>query len=230
MEFAGTDFTVSENDPSGAATITVRLNRNGNNNQTVTVQYFTSTGSATPNQEYTPIAESENRTLTFGPGETIKTFPVAITNDAIAENTETVGLVLSSPTNAVPGAATTATLSIVDDDSAGTVQFSSGTYGVSESSGSVTLTVLLNRTGSTSAPVTVDYTTLAGSAGPDRFVPTSGTISFAAGSSVATVTVAIRNDTIVQPPQTFSVQLTNAVNASLGTLPRRPSQSRTTMV
>jgi hypothetical protein len=225
VEFAGTDFSVNENDPSGVATITVRLNRRGNTSDTVTVQYFTETGSATPNEDYTPISSASNSRLTFQPGETIKTFPIRIINDNIPENTETVRLVLANPTNATLGANSTATLSILDDDSAGTVQFSSSNYSVMENGGSVSLTVILNRTGNTNAPVRVNYRTVGGSATESRqngceqgadFVRTSGTLTFAPGSAVATLSVPVCNDTIVEPPESFLVILTDAENASLG--------------
>ncbi|MGI8819956.1 MAG: Calx-beta domain-containing protein [Chthoniobacterales bacterium] len=214
VEFAGTDFSVNEQ--VGNALVTVRLNRGGDTSQIVTVQYFTTTGSATPGDDYTPVSPGSNSRLTFGPGETIKTFTIPIVNDTIPEDTETIGLVLANPTNATLGANATATLSILDNDAAGTVQFSSANYSVYENAGSVTLTVLLNRTGNTNTAVTVGYTTVAGSATTDRFVETSGTITFAPGSAVQTITVPIRNDAIIQPPQSFSVVLRNPSNAQLG--------------
>lgn len=223
VEFAGRDFSVNEN--AGSAQVTLRLNRVGDTSQVVTVQYFTETGSATPNQDYTPVTPASNSRVTFGPGETIKTFSIPIVNDSTPENTETIGLTLANPTNASLGSNSTATLAILDDDSAGTVQFSTSFYSVSESSGFVTLTVLLNRTGNTSAPVSVNYTTVPGSAAQDRFVQTSGTLNFASGSSVATITVPVNNDTIIEPAQTFSVQLSNPINASLG----NPSFATVTM-
>lgn len=214
VEFVSSNYTASED--TGTATITVRLNRVGDQNQIVTVQYFTDTGSATPGLDYTAISSSSNKKLTFNAGETLQTFPVTIINDSLVENTETVGLVLANPTGATLGSGAVSTLGIIDDDTAGTVQFSSGTYSVSESAGSVTLTVLLNRTGNTSSTVSVTYQTVAGSAGSSRFVPTSGTLTFASGSAVGTITVPVLNDTVVEPPQSFTVVLSNPVNATLG--------------
>ncbi len=214
LEFAGTDFSVNEQ--SGDAVVTVRLNRGPDTSQTVSVQYFTEARSATPGDDYTPISAASNSRLTFGPGETIKTFSIPIVNDSLPENAETIGLILANPTNATLGTNATASLSILDDDAAGTVQFSSANYSVFESSGSVTLTVLLNRTGNTNSAVSVGYTTVPGSATADRFVPTNGTINFAPGSAVATITVPIRNDAIIQPPQSFGVVLLNPSNAQLG--------------
>ena len=53
--------------------------------------------------------------LTFAPGDTIGTFTVPIINDAGQENTETLMLDLSNPTNAILGSTNPATLTITDD-------------------------------------------------------------------------------------------------------------------
>ena len=82
----------------------MRVNRVGDQNQVVTVQYFTETGSATPGQDYTAISSGSNKTLAFNAGETLKTFAVTILNDSLVENTETVGLVLANPAGATWGA------------------------------------------------------------------------------------------------------------------------------
>ncbi len=214
VEFVSTTYSASEN--AGTASITVRVNRVGDQNQVVTVQYFTETGSATPGQDYTAISSGSNKRLTFSAGETLKTFTVTLLNDTLVENTETVGLVLANPTGATLGSLAVSSLAILDDDTAGTVQFSSPAYSVSENAGAITLTVLLNRTGSTTSPVSVQYQTVAGSADGSRFIQTSGTLTFAPGAAVGTITVPVLNDTVVQPPQSFTVELSNPVNATLG--------------
>jgi cell shape-determining protein MreC len=218
VEFSGEEYSVREDNTAGAA-ITVRLERSANQNSTVTVRYFTGTGTATPGQDYTAISEGSGHTLTFLPGETTKTFVVPILNDHLVEDNETVGLFLSNATNANLGSRSNAILDIVDDDSAGVVQFSSANYAVFESAGSVSLPVILNRTGDTNSEVTVDYATAAGSATNGRFVPTNGTLSFAPGASVATITVPIINDSVIETLQTFQVLLSHPQNASLGNFP-----------
>ncbi|MBA3961034.1 MAG: hypothetical protein H0X40_03925 [Chthoniobacterales bacterium] len=214
VEFVSSNYTVGES--AGTANVTVRVNRVGDPNQVVTVQYFTETGSATPGQDYVAITSASNKRLTFNAGETLKTFPITILSDTLVENTETVGLVLANPTGATLGTTSTATLAILDDDSAGTLQFSSANYSVLESAGAITLTVLLDRTGSTNTAVSATYQAIPGSAGTTRFTPVSGTVNFAPGVSVATITVPILNDKVVEPPQSFTVVLTNPVNATLG--------------
>ena len=68
-----------------------------------------------------------------------------------------------------------------------------------------------------SSTVTVDYGTADGSAlaGPD-YVATSGTVTFDAGQQTAQVTPAVVGDTTHEDTEAFSVQLGNAVGATIG--------------
>ena len=62
----------------------------------------------------------------------------------------------------------------------------------------------------------MDYATANGTAtsGSD-FVAGSGTITFAPGITTASITVAVNGDTAIEPSETFVVNLTNPVNATL---------------
>ncbi|MFL6211598.1 MAG: PQQ-dependent sugar dehydrogenase [Pyrinomonadaceae bacterium] len=55
-------------------------------------------------------------TLNFAAGETTKTFNIPLIDDAFVEGNETLTLRLSNPSNAALGAQTTATLTIMDND------------------------------------------------------------------------------------------------------------------
>ena len=67
-----------------------------------------------------------------------------------------------------------------------------------------------------SVTVAVDYTTVDGTAtaGSD-FATTSGTLTFAPGQTSQTITVLVRGDTTIEPVETFTVQLSNAIHASI---------------
>lgn len=111
LAFASATHTVGES--AGSQTVTV--NRTGGSTGTVTVGYSTVAGSATAGSDYTVTTG----TLSFGPGETSKTFLVPILNDAINESTESFSVVLSNATGgATLGAPSTAAVSITDDDPA----------------------------------------------------------------------------------------------------------------
>ena len=80
----------------------------------VTVQYDTADGTAmTADGDYEAVTGG---TLTFAPGETVKSVGVTVRGDTKAESDETFTLILSAPVNATLGTAT-AVGTIRDDDS-----------------------------------------------------------------------------------------------------------------
>lgn len=129
LSFSASNYSVNEGDVF--ATITV--NRSGDASGVSTVDFSSSNLTATQVRDY----QVANGTLSFAAGETSKTFRVLIVNDAYAEGDETVSLTLSNPTGGTLSAPTTATLTIVDNDSAGTTspvsrQFVSNLVGAEE--------------------------------------------------------------------------------------------------
>ena len=100
------------NESSGALSFTLSLDRPLTTR--VTVDYKTSDGTARAGSDY----ESTTGTLAFDPGETSKTIPVPIIDDAHDEGSETFTLTLSNPTpgRAVNLADATATGSISNAD------------------------------------------------------------------------------------------------------------------
>ncbi|TMQ18330.1 MAG: hypothetical protein E6K82_20305, partial [Candidatus Rokuibacteriota bacterium] len=95
-EFAGTvQFSApgySASDRSGVAMVSIT--RTGGTASDVTVQYTTSDGSATAGADYVPTSG----TVSFGLGETSKTFAVPLIAPATPKPTESVRLTLSDPT------------------------------------------------------------------------------------------------------------------------------------
>jgi uncharacterized delta-60 repeat protein len=108
ISFSISDFYTDED---GANAVIQVVRRNGSAD-TVTVNYATSAGTAVPANDYTNVSG----TLTFAPGETAQTFVVPIADDQIADTNRTVTLTLSSPVKATLGAQSTATLTILDNE------------------------------------------------------------------------------------------------------------------
>ena len=108
IEFSATRYTVIEG--SSAATIDVR--RLGNISSAVTVDYAASNGTATA-ADYVGVTGK----LIFAPGESTKAFTVAMRQDVLVEDDETIQLSLSNPSgSAVLGGYRQATLILVNDD------------------------------------------------------------------------------------------------------------------
>lgn len=96
------------------------------------------------------------------------------------------------------------------------VQFSATSFEVNESQGTATVTVALDQ--ASASPVSVNYTTMDGSAtaGSD-YAATSGTLTFAAGETSKTFTVTILNDSVAEGDETVGLMLSSPSGAVLGT-------------
>ncbi|HEY0601486.1 MAG TPA: Calx-beta domain-containing protein [Herpetosiphonaceae bacterium] len=207
---------VSVHENAGKATLTVRLN--GPSSSTVTVDYATSDNTAKAGSDYTAISG----TLTFDPGQTMKTFEVPILDDLLGEPNESFAVNLSNPTNAGFIATSIATVTINANDM---VSFGASTYRVTENTALAAITVRLN--GPASSTVSVNYSTSDGGAvaGGD-YTATSGTLTFDPGQTTKTFEVSIADDTIDEANELVMIDLKSPVNAVLGP----PSSTTLTIV
>jgi hypothetical protein len=100
---------------------------------------------------------------------------------------------------------------------AGSVQFSVSSIQVIEDIGALTVTVL--RTGGTAGNLTVEYSTVDGTAiGGQDYTPSSGTLTFAGGETSKTLQIPILDDAPTEPDEKFTVELRNPSSLeSLGT-------------
>ena len=171
-----------------------------------TVYYETRDGTALAGEDYRAVSG----TLTFAPDESGRIVPVALLDDDRDEPPETFGVVLLSPTNAGiarPDAYGT----IIDDDDppAMSVGAASGVEGD-------TLRFPVRLDAASAFAVEVDYETrdLAAVAGED-YGEISGTLTFAPGATARMLTVALLDDALDEPEETFAVTLWSSINANL---------------
>ena len=180
----------------------------------VTVDYATADGTATAGSDYT----STSGTLTFNAGTTSQTISVSIADDETDESDETFTLTLSNAAGADLGTSTaTGTITnravVVETTPALSVADGNGKEG---DDSSITFTVTLDEAASGS--VTVDYATSDGTADAgDDYTATSGTLTFNAGTTSKTISVSIEDDVENESDETFTVTLSNASGADLGT-------------
>ena len=201
------DVTVAED--SGTAQFTVTLDDTAD--QSVTVAYATTDGTAEAGSDYTTTAG----TLTIEPGSVTGTISVPILDDDIDEPGESFVVVLSNATNAtINDAEGSATITDNDEPPADAPALSIDDVTVAEDEGTARFTVTLDN--SYDEPVTVAYATSDGTAesGSD-YTATSGTLTLDAGSMTGTISVPVLEDTIDELDETFSVTLSTAVNATI---------------
>ncbi|MEO8216430.1 MAG: Calx-beta domain-containing protein [Acidobacteriota bacterium] len=181
--------------------------------QDISAFYSTTDGTATNPSDYI----STGGQLSWPAGTTRQFVNVPLVGDFDIEADETFTVSLS---NAVHSyfCRQQATGTIINDDSPGTIQFSSASYAVAENipGGLATITVL--RIGGAGGPASVDYATSDGTAvSPADFGATSGTLNFGPGETSKTFSVSIVNDPTDEPNENLSLTLSAPTGATLGT-------------
>jgi hypothetical protein len=209
LQFEATEAAADET----SGQVVLKVVRTNGSAGTVTVAYATQNGSALAGTDYTQTSG----TLTFAPEETTKEITIPILDDQVVEGTESFLVRLSSPTGrAILGGQLTSTVTIRDDDSNGKLQFDKAAYAVGEADGSAILTVV--RSGGSIGAVKVKYAVTGGTAvaGAD-YTLAGGTLEFAAGELEKQITVAIIDDTIIEPLETIKIELSSPIGgAALG--------------
>ena len=209
------DATVEEGE-----TARFEVTLTGTSTQTVTVAYATVGGTAIQGTDY----EAASGTLTFAAGTTTPQFiPVVTTEDTADEPDEAFTVRLSSPSNAT----------LADDSGAGTIEDDDEGDGNGDNGGDPSLPTLsiadaaaavegetarftVTLSPASEETVTVGYQTHQGSAHTSLdFVGTSGTLTFTAGVTEQFIDVQTSEDTTDEPEESFTVALSEPINATL---------------
>ncbi|MBD2250600.1 M10 family metallopeptidase C-terminal domain-containing protein [Nostoc parmelioides FACHB-3921] len=195
---------------SGTSNTTFTVTLSAASEKAITVNYGTANGTATAGSDYT----ARTGTLTFNPGDTSKTFTVAVTGDTTIEANETFFVNLSNATNATISD-NQALATIVNDDTATLPTLSINDITVVEGQTSqAVLTVTLSS--ASNQAVTVNYTTATGTATANTdYTSRSGTLTFAVNTTTATITIPILNDNLNEVNETFRVNLSSPTNATI---------------
>ena len=196
-EGTGAEFVVSLNAASG---------------KTVTVTYATGDDTAEADADYTAVPGTE---LTFTAGQTAKTITIATLDDDLDEDAETFTVTLRAPDNATLAAdKTTATGTINDDNDAAPQVGITGPPAVTEGTGAEFVVSLNAASGK---PVTVTYATGddTAKAGADYTAVLGTELTFTAGQTAKTITIATLDDDLDEDAETFTVTLRAPGNAEL---------------
>ena len=209
--FAINDVNVSE----AAGTVTFTVTKTGATDVASSVTYTAADASALTPGDYAAGANPLTGVLNFAAGVTTQTIVLNITNDTVAELTETFNVNLSAAVNATIGDSQ-GVATIADDDGAPT--FSINDVTVNEGAGTVTFTV--TKSGATALTTTVDYAVAPNSAVTpgDYAAGTSaltGTLSFASGVTTQTIVLSITDDAVFELSESFNVNLSAPTNAAI---------------
>ena len=213
IQFSSSTYSVNENGSNAIITATRTSGVSG----AVSVTYSTTDGVATENTDYTSVSG----TLTWADGDSAdKTFNIPINNDTEQEENETLSVNLAGITGGASLGSSSATLTIIDDDTSimlvETLSLSAASYSVDETVG--TLNIEIIRTGSVGA-ASVDFSTTDTSAisGID-YNSNVGTLRWVDGGSESkTIVLDIIDNSLFEGDKTFNIELSNAVGASLVT-------------
>ena len=194
----------------GTPNLVYTFTRTGPTTNALTVNYGI-TGTATNGTDYATIGTS----VTFTAGSSTATVTLNPTPDTVIEANETVALTLATGTGYTIGTTTAVTGTITDDDSP-TITLAVAPASVLEN-GTLNLVYTFTRTGATTSALTVNYS-IGGIATNGTDYTTIGTsVTFAAGSTTATVTVDPTADTIIEDNETVALTLATGTGYTIGT-------------
>src|ERR1019366_320120 len=204
VKFVSSTYSVPKNKVDGFANI--QITRQGSTSGSCTVNFATDTnGTAVVGTDYTPT----NALITFNPGVTNMTIQIAITNNLLPEGNRTVTMSLTNAVNSLLASPSNATLTIIDTVQApGNLFFAATNFTAKASDGVAYLTVL--RTNGTSGSVSVNYSTVPGTALPGfNYVTTTGTLTFNDGDTNKTFTIPVVNNPVAQSAVSLTVNLSD---------------------
>ena len=216
--------TITDDDPMPALSIgdvAVTEGDAGTTDATFTVSLDAPSGRPSAPATQPPRARRPRRptsaatgTVNFAAGEDARTITVAVNGDLTDEIDETFAVNLSAPVNATitdaEGAGT-----ITDDDAPPSLSVSD--VSVTEGNGSAVSAVFTVSLSSASGKtVNVDHATADGTAtAPADYAAGTGSLTFTPGQTNKTVTVIVAGDSLDEIDETFTLNLSNAVNATI---------------
>ncbi|NNC96850.1 MAG: tandem-95 repeat protein, partial [Gammaproteobacteria bacterium] len=202
------DVTIVETD-SGTLNMVFTVSLDQTSPINISVDFVTTDITATAGSDYTAVSG----TLTFAPGITTQTITVPVIADTLVEDDETFTIDLSNPSNGniidSQGLAT-----ITDDDQAGlSVSDATLTEGNSGNTDMI-FTVSLDQPLTQDVTVDVNTVDVTATAGTD-YIAVASTVTIPAGQTEVTVNVPVIGDTDVEGDETFTLELSNPVNADI---------------
>jgi large repetitive protein len=205
-----TDAKILEGD-SGETVLRASVKLSVPSSDQITVGYQTVSGTATNNNvDFGQVSGG----LMFNPGTQIRSIDIKIIGDQLHEANETFFIKLVDPMYATIADGQGAFI-IIDNDPPPTLSISN--VSVRETnSGAINAVFTVKLSEISGRGVKVNYTTANGTATADSdYTSKFGTLPILAGRATGVITVPIQGDALVEANETFFVNLTAPVNASI---------------
>jgi uncharacterized repeat protein (TIGR01451 family) len=204
------DVTIPEGD-AGTSQVTFTVTLNGSALQPVSVEWTLTAGTATCcGVDFS----GPDGSFTFPVGVTTRTIQATIFGDTRYEPDETINVTLFNATNATISDAL-GVGTIVNDDPA--PSFTINDVSLTEgNAGTVNAIFTVTLNGLSDVPASVNYTTANGTASSlSDYTAAAGVLNFAPGVTTQQFVVTVNGDTALEGNETFTVDLTSAVNATI---------------
>ncbi|HEX7314813.1 MAG TPA: Calx-beta domain-containing protein [Pyrinomonadaceae bacterium] len=194
---------------TGTTPAVFKVRLNSVSERSISVSYSTINGTATPPQDYVAVSGS----LTFAPGETVKTVGVPVHGDVVPEPEENFFFRVDSPGEGGQVFSSSTSGQIFDDDGAPGVHFASASYEVAETAGHLDVRVV--RRGDTTAPVSIEYRMGSFVASAHDYTPVNGRLDFAPGETEKSIVFLVNDDAFVEEPEPVTLLLDGEATGTL---------------
>ncbi|MEB3191784.1 MAG: glycoside hydrolase family 9 protein [Snowella sp.] len=215
-----TVVTVTLNPPSvqedGLTNLVYTFTRTGEVTNPLTVNY--SVGGTATTADYTGTAPGTGKIITFAANSATATLTIDPSVDTTVETDETIVLTLLTGTGYTVGTTTAVTGTITNDDLP-SITLAVAPASVAED-GTTNLVYTFTRTGPTTSTLTVNYGITGTADATDYTGATPGTgktITFAANSATATLTIDPTADTTIEANDTVALTLATGTGYTIGT-------------
>ncbi len=195
----------SISESSGNALVTI--SRTGNTSAVGSLQFETSSGTATANLDYSP----RSGVISFLAGERSTTISIPILDDTLFEGAETFSIRISSPDGVSGhlGGPASHTITVISEDRPSIIEFALPASSEMEGDGTAQISVIRGGNSSTTASVvfsTADGSAIAGT----HYTANSGTIMFEPGETQKVIQVAILDNFRPDTAKSFLVRLSSS--------------------
>ena len=204
--FAAPASSTLESD--GAVRVPVTLSRPATTN--LSVDYFITAGSALAGVDF----EAADGSLVFQPGDSVRTIPVRLLDDALVEPNETLYLTLMPTAGLLTNSVGRHLLSIVDDDLP-TISISSTDTNAAEAGDSAVVT--LSRSGPTNNALTINLGRAGTATAGTDYTGINSTAVVPAGETSVSLTFNATQDAILENTETAIITVAAGAGYAVGT-------------